>query len=97
MTNIAVLEKLTTFVGKLTELFPDARVELHPLPSGNVMLDVVRRGRLFVLHYFPKNGFGVDEVQDGDGFLTGYNFVSQDFDDAARELLVRLREAREEP
>ena len=64
-----------------------ASVELTQFPSGGAMLDVRRSdGRLFVMAYTPTHGFGVDEVQAHDGFVTGYQFVYPDFLPAARKL-----------
>ena len=63
-----------------------SEAELTTFPSGGAMLDVRRAGRAFVLAYTPKDGFGVDELQPDDGFVTGYRFVFADFEPAARQL-----------
>lgn len=62
------------------------KAELTTFPSGSAMLDVWRGGRAFVMAYTPKYGFGVDELHAADGFVTGYRFVSEDFNLAARQL-----------
>jgi len=60
--------------------------ELTTFSSGSAMLDVRRAGRGFVMVYSPLNGFGVDELHADDGFVSGYRFVSKDFESAARQL-----------
>ena len=59
---------------------------LTTFPSGSAMLDVRRDGRAFVMAYTPAHGFGVDELRPDDGFVTGYRFVSKDFEPAAQHL-----------
>lgn len=68
----------------------EAKVEITSFPSGAAMLDVWRAGRLFVLAYFPGEGFGVDEVLDGEGFEMGYRHFFQDFDRAANQLMAMV-------
>jgi lactoylglutathione lyase len=60
--------------------------ELTTFPSGSAMLDVRRGGRAFVMAYTPKHGFGVDELHADDGFTTGYRYVFEAFEPAARQL-----------
>jgi hypothetical protein len=66
--------------------FPKANINLDILPSGIVFLDIVILERLYVFHYHKKSGFGVDEVKEGEGFLTNYQYISHDFDEAKAEL-----------
>jgi lactoylglutathione lyase len=60
--------------------------ELTTFQSGSAMLDVRRAGRAFVMAYTPRFGFAVDELQADDGFVTGYRFVFDDFEPAARQM-----------
>lgn len=62
--------------------------ELVTFDSSSVMLDVRRGSRTFVMAYFAQTGFGVDELGQDDGFLTGYRHMFTDFESAA----TRLRE-----
>jgi lactoylglutathione lyase len=72
--------------------------ELTTFPSGSAMLDVRRAGRAFVMAYTPSDGFGVDELQPDDGFVTGYRFVFDAFEPAARQLrALALAEASTGP
>ena len=69
--------------------------------SGRIVLDVVFGERLFVLEYFPGEGFGVDEVTDDEVFLVGYREVFADAIGAGVFLLnlldgVQVREATPE-
>jgi len=73
---------------------PGAKVDFTLFPSGAAMLDVKRAGRLFVLSYLPQGHFGVDEVRDGEGFLTSYRFTSEEFEPAAKHLLALLADAQ---
>ncbi len=70
------------------------RVEFEPLPSGVAYLDVVARGRLFVMAYFPREGgIGVDEVSDDDEIGSGYRRWFRDFSSAKQELLAMVNES----
>jgi predicted enzyme related to lactoylglutathione lyase len=64
----------------------DADVEFTSYPSGSAMLDVRRQGRLFVMAFSPAQGFGVDEVRDGEGIQNAYQFVFNEFQPAAEKL-----------
>ncbi len=88
---MSMLDTIERFSEDLKAEFPQIQVELAAFPSGAAMLDVRRQGRLFVMAFTAKGGFGVDEVEDGDAFDSGYRFVSQDFDCAAAELRRLLR------
>ena len=59
--------------------YPPATAAVGHRSSGRIVLDVVLGERLFVLEYFPGEGFGVDEVADEEAFLVGSRNV---FDDA---------------
>jgi hypothetical protein len=86
-------DRLANLAAEIEAAFPEAKAELESFPSGAAMLDVRRGGRLFVLAYTPRGGFGVDEVGEEEGFDTGYKFVSEGFDEAAEELRRLLRSA----
>jgi hypothetical protein len=67
---------------------PTSVTEVNVLPSGVVMLDIHVGERLFVVCFIPKHGFGVDEIQEGDGnrpHKQNYRWTT---------LRLRLREAR---
>lgn len=71
----------------LERTFSDTVADVQHFPSGAVMLDIRRGGRLFVLAYIPSAGcFGVDEVHADDGLGDQYRFCCQTFDEAANEL-----------
>lgn len=64
-----------------------SKAELTGFPGGGAMLDVRRAdGRWFVMSYASSRGFGVDEVLEDDGFVTGYRFAFPEFAPAADQL-----------
>jgi hypothetical protein len=64
-----------------------SKADLTDFPSGGAMLDMRRAdGRLFVMSYIPSQGFGVDEVHEDDGFVTGYRYTFSEFAPAADQL-----------
>src|SRR5262249_53489488 len=68
--------------------------DLMTFPSGAVMLDILWRGRLFVLAYLPSAaGFGVDEVKEGEGLGTYYRHWFDDFSEARHAFLSMLEGA----
>jgi lactoylglutathione lyase len=67
--------------------------ELTTFPSGSAMLDVRRAGRGFVMAYHPKHGFGVDELHEDEGFITGYRFLFKEFEPAAQKLRALATDA----
>ena len=70
---------------------PGIKTDLRTFPSGGVTLDVWQNSRFFVMAYTPSwQGFGVDEVLDGEGFLEKYDFFSHDFAPAAEQLSLLL-------
>jgi len=71
-----------------------ANATLTTFKSGSAMLDVRRDGLAWVMVYSPKQGFGVDELHGDDGFTTGYRFVSEEFEPAARRLRDLARAER---
>ena len=85
MTNAAFTEMKRLRDGLRTDAL-GIEAELTTFPTGGAMLDVRRAGRAFVMAYTPTHGFGVDELHEGDGFVTGYRFVFADFEPAARQL-----------
>ena len=85
MTNGVITEMKRLREGLAVEPM-GIETELTTFPSGSAMLDVRRAGRAFVMAYMPSHGFGVDELHTDDGFVTGYRFVFEDFEPAARQL-----------
>lgn len=78
--------KLESISNQINVDYPDSSTELDIFPSGAIMLDVRYQDKLFVIDYAPDRGFEVDEVTEEDGFNTGYNFITQDVDEAIIEL-----------
>ena len=101
MNDIAthtMADRVTELSRQIEQAFPDVAVDVMAFPSGSVMLDIRRHARLYVLAYSQNRGFGVDEVQDDEGFLVGYAFTSEDFETAAERLweLVNNSQPRRE-
>jgi hypothetical protein len=84
-------EEIGTLAAQIEATFPGATTEIESFPSGAIMLDVRWRGRLFVMAYTSRGGFGVDEVGDEEGFETGYQFCSNDLHQARDDLSRLLR------
>lgn len=83
--------KATTW--ELEALWPDSEVTLEEFPSGAAMYSVVLAAKLFVLEYRPGHGYGVSLVPDGpEAWISGHNFVTQDFEAAKDHLLELIRE-----
>jgi hypothetical protein len=90
---MALLDDVTQFAEAIRKDSPCVQAEVEALPSGVVMMHVVRDGRLFVLDYLPSyNCFGVDEVLEGEGFDTGYRYGYPDFPSAKDKLLQLMKE-----
>jgi hypothetical protein len=68
--------------------------ELATFPSGAAMLHVHYGNRLFVLAYSRAFGFGVDEVNEGEGLGTWFRFGFDDFQSAKDKLLSMLEAAK---
>lgn len=86
--TVAAFTEMKRLQESLTAESPGIQTELTTFPSGGAMLDVSRGTRAFVMAYSPQHGFGVDELLPDDGFVTGYRFVSKEFEPAARQLKV---------
>ncbi|HEX5102978.1 MAG TPA: VOC family protein [Pirellulaceae bacterium] len=84
MSNI--VDHIGQLAERLRTVATDAEVEFTSYPSGSAMLDVRRQGRLYVMSFSPQQGFGVDEVRDGEGFQNTYQFAFSDFQPAAQKL-----------
>lgn len=82
----SVVDNIGLLAERLREEATDADVEFTAYPSGSAMLDVRRRGRLYVMAFSPQGGFGVDEVRDGEGLHNADQFVFNDFQRAADKL-----------
>jgi hypothetical protein len=89
---MTALEDITQFAEEVRKGSPAVRTEVMTFPSGVIMLDVHCGERLFVMAYFPRDGFGVDEVLEGEGFGTGYRYGFPDFP-SARDKLLQLMNA----
>lgn len=81
-----ILEQISALAKKIELDFPEAMTTLECFSSGAAMLDIHLNDRLFVMAYFPGNGFGIDEVGEEDAFNTGYNFNTRDFYSATEKL-----------
>ena len=84
MTTIAITEMKR--LGEALGANAGVDAELTTFPSGGAMLDVRRAGRAFVMAFAPSQGFAVDELRPDEGFVTGYQFVFDDFGPAAKQL-----------
>ncbi len=75
------------------------QTQVTAFPSGSAMLDARRDGRAWVMAYSPSHGFGVDQLHPDDGFTTGFDFVSTQFEPAARRLgeLTHVEFSRQAP
>jgi hypothetical protein len=67
-------------------IFYGARVETQVFSSEAMMIDIFCQDKLFVVAYSPSYGFGVDEVKEGDGFTTSYNFYTNEIDLVGQEI-----------
>jgi hypothetical protein len=88
-----MIDRIAALAKQIQTSTPDANVDFTAFPSGSAMLDVRRGGHLYVLSFSPMHRFGVDEVNAGEGFLTGYQFASNDFEPAAERLLELVASA----
>lgn len=79
-------DKVNKYIKQLERDFPDLITEIDCFPSGSIMIDIHRNNKFFVLAYSPKQGFGVDEVQEDDYFDSGYSFVTQSSEEAFKQL-----------
>jgi lactoylglutathione lyase len=63
-----------------------ADAKLTEFPSGGAMLDVRHNSKLFVMACSPTKGFGVDRVEEDDGFVSAYAHAFSTFSPAAEQL-----------
>jgi hypothetical protein len=85
-----VSQELADLARHVASLSSDVQTELATFHSGAAMLDVRYCGRLFVLAYSPRDGFGVDEIEEdivGLGTSFRYNYDNLT---AAKEKLLAL-------
>lgn len=83
--------QIESFAARLRAQFPDACVEIEHFPSSSYFLDFRWRGRLWVMEYSsPHQQFGVDEVQEDEGFNMGYHYVFNNFEAAQIKFLELL-------
>jgi hypothetical protein len=87
-----MFNEITLLARQIEASFPRSTTEVSTFPSGSAILDVRWHGRLFVMAHSPAGEFGVDEVGEGEGFDTGYRFISNRFNEAAEELYRLLQD-----
>jgi hypothetical protein len=85
-------DDMVTLGRQILDLFPRARASLDFGNTGGAMLSVVLRDHLIVMEYAVNQGFGVDEVLPGEGFVPGYRNVYDEFSAAKVALLEILRQ-----
>jgi hypothetical protein len=61
--------------GQIEASFAGSATEVKVFDSGPALLDARWHGRLFVMAYSNAVGFGVDEVDEDEAFVTGYRFT----------------------
>ena len=66
------LKEVIALKTKLETAFPFVSFSIESFDSGAVSFEVRFNERLLVVDYYPKYGFCVDEVDDEDGFNSGY-------------------------
>ena len=89
-----MLEQISDLAQKIRLDFSEAIVTLECFSSGAAMLDVQLYDKLFVMAYSPTSGFGIDEVEEEEGFNIGYRFNTKKFSVAAAELNKLIESAR---
>ncbi|WP_392531104.1 hypothetical protein [Nostoc sp. C117] len=85
-TESTMLDNISALAKQIELSFPGAITTLEIFSSCSVMLDIRLHNKLFVMDYSSRNGFGIDEVGEEDGFDTGYRFNTRDFYVATEEL-----------
>ena len=87
-------DSITGFAKSLENLDPCLRTVMDVLPSGVVYLNVYVKDREFVMEYSPSHvGFGVDEILEGEGFMSGYYNWFTDFPSAADKLTILVKDS----
>lgn len=84
--NPEINNKVNKYIKQLEKDFSDLSLEIDYFPSGSIMIDIHRNNKFFVLAYSPKQGFGVDEVKEDDYFDSGYSFITQNSEEAFKQL-----------
>jgi hypothetical protein len=89
-----MIVELTPLIRHIQQALPGASTTITRFASGGWILDVRVGERLFVMACSPTNGFGVDEIVDGEGFESGYKYHTKDFAGSA-DILLKLMTARQ--
>lgn len=79
--------KMNELSNRILRTVSGARVKLSMFPSGELMLDVWRNDRVFVMACLASGRIGVDEILEDEGFNMGYHYVFNDFESASAKLL----------
>lgn len=93
---MTIVESVTELAKSLDTIQPGLRTIVDVLPSGVVYLNVYVNSREFVMEYIPSHaGFGVDEILEGEGFMSGYFPCSwfTDFPSAADKLTTLVKDS----
>ncbi|GAA3610415.1 hypothetical protein [Microlunatus ginsengisoli] len=78
---------LEALAATLRQRHDGVSTELSVLPSGAIFLDVRRNNRAWVLDYSPTHDqFGIDELDDQEGFTTSYRYTASQLAEAAQIL-----------
>ena len=87
-------EGLVELAAHLRHVAPTFQLTVETADSGMTFLHVNQGGRCFVIAYYPnEDGYGVDEVLEGEGFEMGYKYWFRELEPATRKLLSLLKEA----
>ena len=76
---------LQDLVAEVVHAYPEAQVELEPLPSGVCFLWVWLGGRNFVLEFDPKRGAGVSENNSSSPAFAGHDRAFASLEEAVRD------------
>lgn len=91
---MTLVDSIAGFAKSLDTFDPCLRTVVDVLPSGVVYLNVYVNDREFVMEYSPSHmGFGVDEILEGEGFMSGYFNWFADFPSAADKLTILIKES----
>lgn len=88
-----VPKRLQQLVGEIMEEYPQAHIDLDPLPSGVCFLNVWYGRRNFELDYNPTQGTGVSENLDDTPPFIGHDVAFDSLDEAAAKFKSLLADA----
>jgi hypothetical protein len=77
---------------RLQAIFPAAELELERFPSGAWLLDMRLEERFFVASFSPSDGYGFDEVKDGDGLTSNFTHAASGLDELVEGLSKLVRD-----